>query len=244
VSDPSRVLVVLPAYNEAACIATVVAEVRAALPNADVLVVDDGSRDATSSVARRAGAQVVRLPINLGVGAAMRTGFRFAQRYGYDAVVQVDGDGQHDASFLPAMVSALRDADVIVGARFAGAGTYAVRGPRAWGMKLLSLVISRIVGNRITDATSGFRAANGRAIDVFAGHYPAEYLGDTVESLVIARRRGLTIRQIPVAMRPRAGGRASQNWFASTLYLGRAIVALALALVRRWPGASEGEEAR
>lgn len=235
----TRVLVVLPAYNEALCVAGVVAEVRAALPDADVLVVDDGSRDRTSAVAAQAGAFVVRLPINLGVGGAMRTGFRFAQRFGYDAVVQVDGDGQHDASFLPAMVAALDTADVVVGARFAGEGEYRVRGPRAWAMRLLSFVISRIVGHPITDATSGYRAAGRRAVDVFASHYPAEYLGDTVESLVIARRRGLVVRQLPVAMRPRAGGRASQNWFASTLYLGRAVVALALALVRRWPGHEE-----
>jgi glycosyltransferase involved in cell wall biosynthesis len=229
------VLIVVPAYNEAQCVAAVVAEVRAAVPTADVLVVDDASTDSTSAVARAAGAAVLRLPVNLGVGGAMRTGFRFALRRGYDAVVQVDGDGQHDASFLPALLAALSEADVVVGARFAGTGAYAVRGPRSWAMKVLSRVVSLIVGTRITDATSGYRAANRRAIAVFAAHYPAEYLGDTVESLVIARRIGLVVRQVPVAMRPRAAGVASQGLVGSVVYLGRAAMALALAMVRRWP---------
>jgi glycosyltransferase involved in cell wall biosynthesis len=229
------VLVVVPAYNEARSVAAVVGEVKHALPAADVLVVDDGSKDGTAALARDAGALVVRLPINLGVGGAMRTGFRFAQRFGYDAVVQVDGDGQHDASFLPGLVEGLAASDVVIGARFAGAGDYAVRGPRAWAIRVLAAVISRIVRQPVSDATSGYRAANARAIAVFAQHYPSEYLGDTVESLVIARRRGLTVSQLPVAMRPRVGGRPSQGPFASTLYLGRALFALALALVRRWP---------
>lgn len=230
-----RVLVVVPAFNEAACVGSVVEEVRAACPGSDVVVIDDASTDRTSAVARASGAMVIRLPINLGVGGAMRTGFRLAVRRGYDVVVQVDGDGQHDASYLPAMVAALQDADVVVGARFAGVGDYAVRGPRSWAMKVLSAAVGRIVHAKLTDVTSGYRAANRRAIGVFATHYPAEYLGDTVESLVIARRTGLTVRQVPVAMRPRAGGRASQGFVASVVYLGRASMALALALVRRWP---------
>lgn len=229
-----RVLVVVPAYNEAGSVGDVVQRVREAAA-VDVLVVDDGSSDRTSAVARAAGARVARLPFNLGVGGAMRTGFRFAQRNGYDAVVQVDADGQHDPAFLPELLAALERADVVIGARFAGVGAYAVRGPRAWAMRVLSVVISRIVGTRVTDATSGFRAANRRAIGVFATHYPAEYLGDTVESLVIARRLGLVVAQVPVAMQPRAAGTASQGVIGATIYLGRAMAALVLALVRRWP---------
>jgi glycosyltransferase involved in cell wall biosynthesis len=232
---PSRVLVVIPALNEAASVGGVVGEVRAALPDADVLVVDDGSTDRTAVVARAAGAMVVRLPINLGVGGAMRAGFRLAWRRGYDAVVQVDGDGQHDPAYLPVLLAALADADVVVGARFAGVGVYRVRGPRAWAMKVLSRVVGWIVGARLTDVTSGFRAADRRAIGVFATHYPAEYLGDTVESLVIPRRTGLTVAQVPVAMRPRGGGVASQSILGSIVYLGRATMALGLALIRRWP---------
>lgn len=230
-----RVLVVIPAWNEAACISDVIAEVRAAVPAADLLVVDDGSVDRTAAVARAAGADVARLPYNLGVGGAMRCGFRYARRGGYDAVVQIDGDGQHDASYLPQVLAGLARTDVVIGARFAGVGSYEVRGPRGWAIRFLSRVISRIMGVRITDATSGFRAAGRRAIDVFAVHYPAEYLGDTVESLVIARRVGLSVSQVPVAMRPRAGGTASQSVLGASIYLARALAALMLALVRRWP---------
>jgi glycosyltransferase involved in cell wall biosynthesis len=215
-----RILVVIPAWNEAGVIASTIAEVRAARPDVDLLVVDDGSGDATADVAEAAGALVARLPYNLGVGGAMRTGYRFALREGYDVVVQID-------------------ADVVVGARFAGAGSYRASGPRRWAMWLLAKVLSRLAGVRLTDVTSGFRAANRRAVTVFADHYPAEYLGDTVESLVIALRGGCGVRQLPVEMRPRTVGQASQSPARATVYLARAIVALGLALVRRWPSATE-----
>ena len=234
-AGPLRVLVVVPALNEARSVGGVVDEIRRAVPTADVLVVDDGSTDRTADAARDAGALVVRLPYNLGVGGAMRTGFRYAARSGYDAVVQIDADGQHDPAYVPAVLAALGHADVVVGARFAGVGDYAVRGPRSWAMKVLSRVVGRLVGAPLTDVTSGFRAANRRALGVFALHYPAEYLGDTVESLVIARRSGLRIVQVPVAMRVRAHGVPSQRLFGSMTYLARASVALGLALVRQWP---------
>lgn len=234
-TDPLRVLVVVPALNEAPTVAGVVQRVFEALPGVEVLVVDDGSTDRTAREARTAGAHVVRLPYNLGVGGAMRTGFRYAEREGFDAVVQIDGDGQHDPAFLPAVLAGLERADVVIGARFAGAGDYAVRGPRSWAMRVLSRVVGRIVRAPLTDVTSGFRAANRRAIRVFALHYPAEYLGDTVESLVIARRSGLAVAQVPVAMRVREHGRPSQGVVSGATYLGRAGVALGLALVRTWP---------
>ena len=230
-----RVLIVLPAFNEEHSIAKVIAEIRDHQPNADVLVVDDGSGDATSRTARDAGALVCRLPFNLGVGGAMRAGYRYAMHNDYDVVVQVDADGQHDPEYIEDLISGLSDADIVIGARFAGVGTYPARGPRRWAMRLLARVLSSLSGQRLCDVTSGFRAANRRAIRVFATHYPAEYLGDTVESLVIALRTGCRVTQVPVEMRGRAGGRASQSTLRATLYLVRAIVALGLALVRRWP---------
>ena len=234
-SDARRVLVVLPALNEAKSVGQVVSEVLEAAPAADVLVVDDGSTDRTARNARLAGAAVVSLPYNLGVGGAMRTGYRYAERHGYHAVVQVDADGQHDPAYLPELVAALDHADVVVGARFAGVGTYAVRGPRLWAMRVLSRAVGRIVGTPLTDVTSGFRAASRPAIRVFARHYPAEYLGDTVETLVIAHRSGLRIAQVPVAMRRREHGVPSQRVLGSVVYLGRASFALVLALLRQWP---------
>jgi glycosyltransferase involved in cell wall biosynthesis len=234
-----RVLVVIPAWNERDSVGWVVRDVRTRYPDVDVLVVDDGSGDDTSAVATDAGAAVCRLPINLGVGGAMRAGYRYALRREYDAVVQVDADGQHDVAYLPDLVACLDQADVVVGARFAGEGHYAARGPRRWAMRLLALVLSYLAHQSLCDVTSGFRAVNRRGIRLFAAHYPAEYLGDTVESLVIAVRTGCTVTQVPVAMRLRTSGRASQSTLRSVLYLARAVVALALALVRRWPAGLE-----
>lgn len=231
----ARVLVVVPAYNEQDSVGRVVAEVRRAVPYADVLVVDDASRDLTRSRAQEAGAEVATLPINLGVGGAMRTGFRYALRHGYDVVVQVDGDGQHDARDLPQLLAALSGADVAIGARFAGTGDYRVRGPRAWAMRMLAFVLSRVCRTRLTDTTSGYRASGPRAVRLFAAHYPVEYLGDTVESLIMAARSGLVVTQVPVTMRPRTTGVASQSPFRATLYLLRSLMALVLGSLRRWP---------
>lgn len=235
----ARILVVIPAWNEAGVIASTIAEIRLAQPHVDLLVVDDGSGDETAEVAEAAGALVARLPYNLGVGGAMRAGYRYALREGYDVVVQIDADGQHDPGYLTELVRGLDEADVVVGARFAGTGTYRASGPRRWAMWLLARTLSRLAGTRLTDVTSGFRAANRRAVAVFADHYPAEYLGDTVESLVIALRVGCSVRQLPVEMRPRTVGQASQSPLRATLYLARAVVALGLALVRRWPASTE-----
>ncbi|MGO4343147.1 glycosyltransferase family 2 protein [Pedococcus sp. 2YAF34] len=235
-----KVLVVIPAFNEEAAIAGVISSVRTAVPHADVLVVDDGSHDRTSAIARAAGARVATLPFNLGVGGAMRTGFRHAAREGYTAVVQVDGDGQHDPSQIPLLLADLASTDVVIGARFAGSGDYVVRGPRNWAMLVLARVMSWILGVRLNDSTSGFRAAGPRAIRVYAQHYPAEYLGDTLETLVIARKAGLGVSQVPVAMRPRLGGHPSRGIVGSTLDLARACVVVLLGLVRDWSLAPDG----
>jgi glycosyltransferase involved in cell wall biosynthesis len=227
-----KTLVVMPAFNEEAAIAGVIAEVYEKLPGVGVLVVNDGSTDSTVAVARAAGATVVDLPFNLGVGGAMRTGFKFARANGFANVVQVDSDGQHDPVGVPALVEALQTNDVAIGARFAGEGDYSARGPRRWAMTVLATVVSRIAHTPLTDTTSGFRAAGPRAVAIFADHYPAEYLGDTVESLVLAARAGCRITQVPVSMRPRAGGTPSHDPIKAAVYLGRACLALVIALWR------------
>ena len=234
---------ILPAWNEQEALPGVLDDLMATLPWADVLVVNDGSTDSTSTVARRGRAKVLDLPLNLGVGGAMRAGYKFARAKGYDIAVQLDADGQHDPHEVPVLLATMRDeqADVVIGARFAGAGTYAVRGPRRWAMKVLSSVLSKVAGTRLTDTTSGFKAANRRAIELFAREYPAEYLGDTVESLVISARSGLKIRQVGVSMRPRAGGTPSHNPAKAAFFLARAILALLIALTR--PVAAQVEDA-
>ena len=225
---------ILPAWNEEEALPGVLDELHAAIPDADFLVVNDGSTDSTASVARRGSTMVLDLPVNLGVGGAMRAGFKFAFREGYDVAVQVDADGQHDPADVRQLVSVLmaENADVVIGARFAGQGSYEVRGPRKWAMAVLSFVLSRIAATRLTDTTSGFRASNKRAIALFAAEYPAEYLGDTVESLVIACRAGLRVRQVGVEMRPRAGGTPSHSPMKAAVFLGRALLALLIAVSR------------
>lgn len=227
-----RTLIVLPAFNEEESVRKVVLEVFAKLPGVTCLVVNDGSRDATIAEAVCAGALVARLPFNLGVGGAMRVGFRYALDHGFDNVVQVDSDGQHDPAAVVALVAALDSADLVLGARFAGEGDYSVSGPRKWAMVLLSSFLSRTAHTRLTDTTSGFRASGPRAVRLFAEHYPAEYLGDTIESLVIAARAKCVIAQVPVAMRPRAGGVPSHHPIKAAAYLGRACLALVFALMR------------
>lgn len=232
----ARVLVIVPAWNEQGSVAQTVTEIYATNPDVDVLVVDDGSIDATAAEAEGAGARVCRLPFNVGVGGAMRAGYRYAIRHDYDVAVQIDADGQHDPRFLPKLQHRLEDADVVIGARFAeGSQTYHASFPRRAAMRVLARVMSRRAGTRLTDVTSGYRLANRKAMEVFAAHYPAEYLGDTVESLVIALRCGCVVTQEPVDMRPRAVGQASQTPLKAAVYLLRVFVALSLSLVRRPP---------
>jgi len=225
-------LVAIPAWNEEGSIADVIAKVREHRPDADILVVNDGSSDSTAEVARAAGATVVSLPFNVGVGGAMRTAFLHAQRGGYQAMVQVDADGQHDPADLDRVLDGLADADVVVGTRFHPDSMYFVGGPRRWAMVLLSRSLSRMNKGKISDPTSGFRSAGPKAIALFAVDYPADYLGDTVGSLAIAIRNGLVIKETPVTMYFRQAGRPSKNAIWSALYLGRATLAIVATATR------------
>ncbi|MGC0368036.1 glycosyltransferase family 2 protein [Microbacterium sp. SLBN-111] len=227
-----RVAVLVPAWNEVRNVGHTVREIRAADDRYDVIVIDDGSWDGTSEAARSAGAEVLVLPFNLGVGGAMRTGFTFAARRGYSRAIQVDADGQHNPEHIRLVLDGLERADISIGARFADVGDYQVSGPRRWAMVFLAAIVSRVSGVRLTDVTSGFRAANRRAIEQYVRYYPAEYLGDTLDSLVEALHSGLTVTQVPVAMRPRMHGKPSQNVLGSTVYLVRSVFAISLALMR------------
>ncbi|MFL6111284.1 MAG: glycosyltransferase family 2 protein [Catenulispora sp.] len=232
-SAEKRVLVIIPAWNEAASIADVIAEIHDRLPAYDVLVVNDGSTDDTERVALAAGARVVSLPYNLGVGGAMRLGYRYADENDYDIALQIDADGQHDPRYVPELVAALDEASLVIGARFAGEGDYEVRGPRRWAMTLLSRVLSGMAKTTLSDTTSGFRACDREIIRLFAQWYPVEYLGDTVETLVRVIRLGHPVAQVPVAMRPRAAGMPSNSPVKAMIYLGRALITLLLAVNRR-----------
>jgi len=234
-----RVLVIVPAWNEERNVGTTVKEILATGRDYDVAVIDDGSTDGTADTARDAGATVLSLPFNLGVGGAMRTGFTYAQRMGYRRAIQVDADGQHNPQDIERVLEGLQRADISIGARFSDVGDYQVKGPRKWAMRFLAAVVSRVAKTKLTDVTSGFRAAGPRAIAQYVHYYPAEYLGDTLDSLVAACHAGLVVTQVPVAMRPRQFGRPSQGPIGSTIYLLRSVFALGLAIMRRPRRATE-----
>jgi len=197
-----KVLVMVPALNEQESVGAVVTRIRVLL-EVDVLVIDDGSSDETAAIAKAAGATVLRLPYNLGVGGAIRTGLRYAQTNGYNRVVQMDADGQHDPREARRLLDELDrcQLDLVVGSRFAAG--YEVGRSRRSTMRLLSKIVSRQVGTLISDTTSGFRAMGPKAIDLFSRHYPLDYLSDTVESLLIAADGSLAIDEIDVLMHAR-----------------------------------------
>lgn len=232
-SSTLKTLIVIPAWNESGSVGDVISKIHGLNQDYDILVVNDGSTDETESIALNAGAMVASLPFNLGVGGAMRTGFVYAVEAGYFAVVQVDADGQHDPVNIPELLAGLQTSDIVIGARFAGKGEYEVSGPRKWVMQILASTISRIAGNKLTDTTSGFKALGPNALQLFSKNYPAEYLGDTIEALVVAAQSGLKISQIPVKMYARQAGVASANPIKSALYLVRALIALIFALSRK-----------
>jgi glycosyltransferase involved in cell wall biosynthesis len=234
VTTPGRVLLVIPAFNEERSVGDVVRAARRL--RYDVCVVDDGSVDRTAEQAADAGAQVLRLAVNLGVGGALRCGFRWALEHGFDTIVQVDGDGQHDPGQVEVLLDAMRDsgADMVVGSRFvAGAGPYQVHGARRLAMRILSARVRRVSGIRIQDCSSGFRAIRRPLLDRFAADYPVEYLGDTVEALIEAGCAGAKIVEHPIAMTPRIHGERSAGSVASLWYVLRLLVAIELQHKRR-----------
>jgi len=230
--DGRRALVIVPAYNEADMIARVIRDLARHAPWADVLVVNDGSRDATADVARAAGAQVITLPVNLGIGGAVQTGYRYAWRSGYDVAFQFDGDGQHRASRLADLAAPILagEADLVAGSRFLRPRGLTASGMRWVGIKILATAISGVVGKRVTDPTSGFRAAGRRAIALFACEYPQDY--PEPESLVLLHQNGLRIREVATAMRRRLKGTSSIRPFHSVHYMSKVLLAVFMDLFK------------
>jgi glycosyltransferase involved in cell wall biosynthesis len=228
-----RRVAVVPAHNEEACVAGVVREIRALDPGLDVVVIDDGSTDRTAAQARAAGARVVRLPFNLGIGGAVQTGFRYALEHGYELAVRLDGDGQHDPEELRALVAPVLagEADIAVGSRFAGERTHRPALVRRLGIVLFARVVSLLVRQRVTDTTSGFQALNRRGIALFAADYPHDY--PEVEATVMVFRHRLRLVEVPVRMRDRAAGRSSITAPRSVYYALKVSLALFVGLFRR-----------
>ena len=211
-----RVLVIMPAYQEARRIAQVAADVRRQVEG-DVLVVDDGSLDETAAEARRAGALVAIHPTNLGYGAALQTGYRYALRHAYDAVLQLDADGQHDPASIPPLLEALARADVVVGSRFLDGRSYRPPLARRIGMHLFARVATLLAGQRITDPTSGFQAISREALRFYAHErYPADY--PDADVLAMVARAGLRLTEVPVRMLPSPGGKSMHAGLLKPLY--------------------------
>lgn len=239
-----RKLAIVPAYNEEHAIECVTSEIREKAPDFDVLVVDDGSTDATAELARRAGATVIRHPFNLGIGGAVQSGYKHALRHDYDVAAQVDGDGQHDPAYLMPMLSALHtegDADMVSGTRFRGdAPGYAVPRARRAGILIFRLLVSAIVGQRITDPTSGYRITNRHGIELFASDYPHDY--PEVEAILMLNAHALRLHEVPVQMRARGTGRSSITRVQSAYYMVRVLLAIAVGLFRSRRLPAPGEE--
>jgi glycosyltransferase involved in cell wall biosynthesis len=228
-------IAIVPAYNEEENVPHVIEEIRAFDATLDVVVVDDGSADGTTAAAARAGAHVVRLPFNLGIGGAVQTGFRYAHENGYRLAVRVDGDGQHDASQLGALLGPVLadEADIVVGSRFAGDKDDGYRSSvtRRIGITILAKTVSLFVHRRVTDPTSGFQALNHKAIALFAADYPHDY--PEVEAALMVHKHQLRMIEVPVQMRERAAGQSSIGALASVYYMVKVMLALLVGLFRK-----------
>jgi glycosyltransferase involved in cell wall biosynthesis len=225
--------VIIPAYDEEDALPATLAELRRAQPTVEIAVVDDGSADRTAGVARDAGAHVVCLPFNLGVGGAVRAGLRYAAEGRFACAVVVDADGQHDAAGVSALVGALDDgADLVVGSRFAGGSPdYPVGRTRRRAMRTLARLVRLRTGQTFTDVTSGYRGFSRPAIEVLSRQYPVEYLADTVEALLIIHDLGGHIVEVPVPMRRRAGGVPSARGFVLVVNYLRLLVGIISATI-------------
>ena len=230
-----KTLVIIPALNEADSIAHVIGLIHEHAPWADVAVINDGSTDATSAIARSCGAIVLDLPYNVGIGAAVQTGFLYAHQHGYEVTVQNDGDGQHAPQEIPLLVRALIDsgADLVIGSRYIEDRGYITPFARRVGIVILARIISLVTRQKFTDPTSGFRASNRRTIKLCARLYPHDY--PEPEAVVLLHRARLKLREVPVTMNPRYGGTSSITPFRSALYMVKVILAILIGLLRAAP---------
>jgi glycosyltransferase involved in cell wall biosynthesis len=228
--------VVIPAFREARTVAGVVSAVRAALPGCDVLVVDDGSDDATAQEARAAGAVVVRHPVNLGYGAALQTGYKYAVREGYAVVAQMDADGQHEPESLRNLIVPVErgETDVALGSRFLGELRYKLPLARLAGIWLFSMVVRAVTGWRVTDPTSGFQAFTGRAATFLASDvFPSDYADADV--LILLKRAGFRLLEVPVTMLPSQQGRSMHRGLRPFYYVFRMLLAVCVEMLRKVP---------
>lgn len=226
----NNVLIIIPAYNESQNIEKVVDHITQNYPQYDYVVINDGSKDKTRDVCRKRGYQYINLSINLGIGGAVQTGYKYARDKGYDIAVQIDGDGQHDVAYLEEMVDIINrnDADIVIGSRFIEKEGFQSSISRRAGINILSFLIFLCTGKHIKDVTSGYRVINKKFIDIYADDYPIDY--PEPEAIIAAIMYGGTIKEHPVIMKERIGGESSINPVTAVYYMIKVTLAI---LIRR-----------
>lgn len=227
-------LIIIPAYNEEKSILDTVTDIQKYAPEFDYIVINDCSSDRTLDVCRQNRIPYLNLPVNLGIGGAVQTGYHYAKKNGYQIAVQFDGDGQHDARYLEIMKDLLLndESDMVIGSRFIEKEGFQSSGIRRLGIRYFTILIGILTGVRITDPTSGMRMAGERAIAIFAENYPKDY--PEPESAVAAIRQGLRIVEIPVVMRHRTEGVSSISASRSIYYMVKVTLAILLERIRRY----------
>lgn len=241
-ADGSKVLVLIPAFNEQKNIAAVVAGIRGAAPGLDILVIDDGSTDATPALAKDSGAVVISMPFNVGYGAALKTGFKYAARNGYEYLIHMDADGQHDPKSIPALLSEIQkgQADVVIGSRFLANAGYPLTLPKRIGIKIFKAIARSVIKQPVTDPTSGFQALDRKAFQFFSKNYPSDY--PDADVIIDAYLSGLRIREIPVFIYPRAFGKSMHSGLKPSYYVFKMFLSILVTLLRKPSGSRRVNE--
>lgn len=233
----NRVIAIIPALNEEKNIRAVISGIKKAAPLVHVLVVDDGSTDNTAGVAKKNGAKVINLPFNMGYGAALQTGFKYALRHGFEFAVQIDGDCQHDPASLPELLLPIitKKADVALGSRFLGAATYPIPIVRKTGIIIFGAIVSAITGKKITDPTSGYQALGRAAITRLyaSSHYPADF--PDADVIIMLHRAGLKVCEVPVVMHPSPDNKSMHKGVKPLYYVFKMFLSIFLAMLRKNP---------
>ncbi|KMP96828.1 MULTISPECIES: glycosyltransferase family 2 protein [Bacillus] len=221
-------LIIIPAYNESTNLIHVVEDIEKNAPDFDYVIINDCSKDDTEQICKDNNFNYVSLPINLGIGGGMQTGYKYAQRHGYDVAVQFDGDGQHDAAYLGALLKEMEDtrADMVIGSRFINKEGFQSSFTRRVGIRFFEKLIKIVSGKRITDATSGFRMVNRKIINEFCEYYPKDY--PEPESIVAVIRNNYEVKEVPVLMRERMGGTSSIVNYKAIYYMIKVTLAITI----------------
>lgn len=225
-----KTLIIIPAYNEEGSIVRVIRDINTHAPEADIVVVNDGSTDNTEALALEAGAHVLTMPFNVGIGGGMQTGYMYARNNGYDVAIQMDADGQHPAEELPKLIAKASDYDLVIGSRFVEATSYRSSSARRVGIIFFSKLVTLVTRQKFTDTTSGFRAAGRKVINLYSNYYPMDY--PEVESIVYLKRKGCRITEVSTEMRSRETGKSSITPIKSVYYMLKVTLSVLMSAVR------------